>query len=208
MVSEERASAVLPEAQGDSAAGGARSLGARRASTPSRRSVDAHADPKRLVGHVEHALLDLAVDLFRGVDKRLLHVVCGLGRGFQKDEPVLPCERFALSVGDGAAVLEVALVPDEHDGHVGVGVLQRVLKPRRQVVERLSPRDVVHQQRASSSPVVRPCNRAERLLPRRIPDLQLDWLGIDGHPPRPELHSYCQIVHRLEALVRELQQQA
>ena len=160
-----------------------------------------------------------------------------------------------------------------------------------------------HQERASCSPVVGACNRAERLLPRlptpaprresgegrtprelkhlarqplrdgcrrrwawahRIPDLQLDWLRIDRHPPRPELHScptpfhvtratpqrintcpcpraygtqqactqtpepaatrksrcievrganggegtYCQIMHRLEALVRELQQQA
>jgi hypothetical protein len=34
---------------------------------------------------------------------------------------------------------EVALVADEHDGHVGVGVLARILQPAGQVVERLTP---------------------------------------------------------------------
>ncbi len=34
---------------------------------------------------------------------------------------------------------EVALVADEHDGHVGVGVLAGVLQPARQVVECLPP---------------------------------------------------------------------
>jgi hypothetical protein len=42
----------------------------------------------------------------------------------------------ATRVGDGAAVLEVALVADEHDGHVGVGVLSRVLEPAARERER------------------------------------------------------------------------
>ena len=42
----------------------------------------------------------------------------------------------------------------------------------------------------------------------RIPDLQLDLLVVDGDHPRPELHPDRQIVHRLEALVGELQEQA
>ena len=37
------------------------------------------------------------------------------------------------------------LVSNEHDDHVGVGMLPRVLQPRRQVVESVSPGDVVHQ---------------------------------------------------------------
>lgn len=51
-------------------------------------------------------------------------------------------------------MLEVALVADEHDGHVGVGVLARLLEPPRQVVERLPPCDVVHEQRAGRAAVV------------------------------------------------------
>lgn len=36
------------------------------------------------------------------------------------------------------------LVANEHDNHVGVGVLAGVFQPGRQVVEGLSPGDVVH----------------------------------------------------------------
>jgi hypothetical protein len=56
--------------------------------------------------------------------------------------------------------------------------------------------------------VVRPRDRPERFLPRRVPDLQLDGLPIDLDGPRPELDADRQVMHGLEALVGELQQQA
>jgi hypothetical protein len=37
------------------------------------------------------------------------------------------------------AYSEIALVADEHDGHVGVGMLPRILQPACQVVECLPP---------------------------------------------------------------------
>ena len=43
------------------------------------------------------------------------------------------------AAGQCLARREVALIADEHDGHVGVGVLPRVFQPARQVVERLAP---------------------------------------------------------------------
>ena len=58
----------------------------------------------------------------------------------------------------------IPLVPDEHDDHVGVGVLPRVLEPRGQVVERVPPRDVIDQEGARSAAVVRARDGAERLL--------------------------------------------
>lgn len=41
-----------------------------------------------------------------------------------------------------------------------------------------------------------------------VPDLQLDLFAINVDHPRAKLDADCQIVHRLEPLVRELQQQA
>jgi hypothetical protein len=38
--------------------------------------------------------------------------------------------------------------------------------------------------------------------------LELDVLAVDGHHARAELDADGEVVHRLEALVRELQQQA
>lgn len=42
----------------------------------------------------------------------------------------------------------------------------------------------------------------------RVPDLQLDLLSINVDHARPKLHADGQVVHRLEPLVCELQQQA
>lgn len=45
---------------------------------------------------------------------------------------------LTLCEGDSAARLQVALISNEHDGHVGVGVLPRIVKPRRQVAKRVT----------------------------------------------------------------------
>jgi hypothetical protein len=42
----------------------------------------------------------------------------------------------------------------------------------------------------------------------RVPYLQLDLLSINGDHARAKLHADGQVMHRLEALVCELQQQA
>ena len=58
----------------------------------------------------------------------------------------------------------VPLVSDEHDDHVGVGVLPRVLEPRGQVVEGVPPRDVVDEKGAGRASVVRARDGPKRLL--------------------------------------------
>ena len=100
------------------------------------------------------------------------------------------------------------------------------------------PCDVVHQQSARSPSVVRARDRAERLLPRlcghrgnarsiraapltsaaglrgygavahRVPDLELDLLVVYRDHTCAELDADGEVVHWLEALVRELQEQA
>ena len=102
-----------------------------------------------------------------------------------EDESVLPGEGLALLPLDVAPRLQITLVADEHDDHVGVGVLPRVLQPGRQVVEcvpgeeeeavyyagergnesPLPSGDVVYEQRARRAAVVTAGYGPKRLLP-------------------------------------------
>ena len=60
------------------------------------------------------------------VQEGILDVGSRLGGRFEKVEPVLLGEGFALLLGYGALRFQVGLVADEHDGHVGIGVLPGV----------------------------------------------------------------------------------
>mmetsp|Transcript_22009 Transcript_22009/g.56558 ORF Transcript_22009/g.56558 Transcript_22009/m.56558 type:complete len:371 (+) Transcript_22009:793-1905(+) len=71
-----------------------------------------------------------------------------------------------------------------------------------------APGDVVHEQRACCATVVRARDRAERLLARRVPNLQFDLLVVNSDHACTEFHADREVVHRLEPLVCELQQQA
>eukprot|EP00215_Chloropicon_roscoffensis_P008709 CAMPEP_0196639540 /NCGR_PEP_ID=MMETSP1085-20130531/2100_1 /TAXON_ID=41879 ORGANISM="Pycnococcus sp, Strain CCMP1998" /NCGR_SAMPLE_ID=MMETSP1085 /ASSEMBLY_ACC=CAM_ASM_000807 /LENGTH=223 /DNA_ID=CAMNT_0041968585 /DNA_START=143 /DNA_END=815 /DNA_ORIENTATION=+ len=165
-------------------------------------------DPVGFIRDVKDSLLDLVVDLPRRVDEGLLDVVRGLGGGLHEDQPVLFGEGLPLLRGHRPPVSQVRLVADEHDGHIRVRVLPGVVKPGRQGVEGLPPGDVVHQKRPRGAPVVTSRDAPEALLPRRVPDLQLYLLSVDGHHAGTELHTNSQVVHRLKPLVGELQEQA
>ena len=152
--------------------------------------------------------LHLVEDLLRDVDEGLVHVLRRFRRRLVKEDAVLLRELLPLLCRDDPRVLEVRLVPDEHDRDVLRRVLLAVLQPRRQVLERLPPRDVVHEQRPHSPAVVAPRDAAELLLPRSVPDLQLHLLPVHVHGAAAELDPDGQVVHRLETLVGELEKKA
>lgn len=62
---------------------------------------------------------------------------------------------------NSTAVRQVALVSNEHDGHVGVCVLAGVFKPACEMVERLTSGDVVHEESPSRSSIVGSSDGAE-----------------------------------------------
>ena len=152
--------------------------------------------------------LHLVVDLLSDVDEGLVHVLRCLRRRLVEEDPVLLRELLPLLRRDDPRVLQVRLVPDEHDRDVLRRVLLAVLQPRRQVLERLPPRDVVHEQRAHRTAVVAPRDAPELLLAGCVPDLQLHLLPVHVHGAAPELDADGQVVHGLEALVGELEKEA
>lgn len=86
-------------------------------------------------------------------------------------------------------------------------MLAGVLEPSCQVVECLASRNVVDKEGAGSSAVIRPRDGPERLLACCVPNLQLNLFTVDGNHASAEFHADCEIVHGLEALVGELEQQ-
>mmetsp|Transcript_75743 Transcript_75743/g.201232 ORF Transcript_75743/g.201232 Transcript_75743/m.201232 type:complete len:218 (-) Transcript_75743:4-657(-) len=161
----------------------------------------------RVRAQIVHAGLEVLVDLPRGVQEGGLHVLPRLRRSLQEEQAVLPGKPCTLLVHD-LPLLQVALVPDQDDHHVWLRVLPRIQQPLREVLERGPSAYVVDEQRARGAPVVRPRDGAKGLLPRRVPDLELDPLVVDVADAVPEFHADGHVVLGAKPLVCELQEEA
>uniref|UniRef100_A0A6B0UML4 Putative secreted protein n=1 Tax=Ixodes ricinus TaxID=34613 RepID=A0A6B0UML4_IXORI len=118
---------------------------------------------------------------------------------------MLPGKGFSLFLLHLSPTLQVTLVSDQHDHHVGVGVLASILQPGGQVIEGVPPGDVIHEESSSGSPVIRSCDGAKGFLPSRVPNLQLNLFPVDSDHAGSELDSNGQVMYGLETLVRKLQ---
>eukprot|EP00443_Scrippsiella_acuminata_P065453 CAMPEP_0115496358 /NCGR_PEP_ID=MMETSP0271-20121206/65727_1 /TAXON_ID=71861 /ORGANISM="Scrippsiella trochoidea, Strain CCMP3099" /LENGTH=239 /DNA_ID=CAMNT_0002925031 /DNA_START=406 /DNA_END=1122 /DNA_ORIENTATION=+ len=172
---------------------------------PSLRQPD--FDAAVLAAEVIDVILDVLVDFAGRLDEGFLDILRRLRGRLPENQVVVPGEIGAFFEGDLAA-LEVGLVTDEHDGHVRVCVLPRLLKPAREVIEGVTAGDVVHQERSTGSAVVRARNGAERLLTCSVPDLELDLFVLNRDEARPKLHTNRKVMVGAEALIGELQKQA
>lgn len=153
----------------------------------------------------QHAL----IDILRRRDENIFHAVGVQGRSLEKLEAILLGKSSALLVGNLSFVLEVRLVAHEHYDDLGVAVLLDVLQPLDTVLEAASPCDVVREEAADGAAIVRPGNGSERLLPCRVPHLQLHVDAVvDRHEARAKLHPDRQVVGCLEAAVCEAQEEA
>lgn len=79
---------------------------------------------------------------------------------------------------------QIALVTDEHDEYVLVGVVAELPQPSLDVLIRQVLGDVVDEQGADRAPVVRRCDGTVTLLARRVPYLSFYGFTIDlnGQP--------------------------
>mmetsp|Transcript_68944 Transcript_68944/g.180711 ORF Transcript_68944/g.180711 Transcript_68944/m.180711 type:complete len:237 (+) Transcript_68944:229-939(+) len=167
----------------------------------------AHLDASALSGDVDLAALDPSADHPGDVQERALHLNVGLRGGLAEEQPVVPGKRLALCQGD-LAILQVRLVAHQHDDRPFVGISAQVLEPAVKVLKARSPRHVVDEESSGSTAVIGPCDGLERLLPSGVPDLELDGDLVYNGVLHAELDAYRQVVVRLEALVRELREQA
>merc|ERR1719499_770825 len=151
-----------------------------------------------------HPVFDLAGHLLEG----LLDIVRVLGAGLQ----VLDLERVRqlLRLVEGHDPLggQVALVPDEQLVHVIRGVLIDLLHPVLDVVEGLLVRHIIHNNDAVETREEAARDRAEPLLARPVPDLQLADLAIQLERADFEVHTDGADVALCVGVVSEAKQQA
>lgn len=74
---------------------------------------------------------------------------------------------------------QIALVSNQHDYYVGVGMVPQLLEPPGHVLVGLMLADVVDEQGPDGSAVVGRSDGAVALLACRVPDLSLDGFGVD-----------------------------
>lgn len=108
-----------------------------------------------LIIDVKNAFLNLLVNLFGCIDERFLDVRGGPCRRLHKHKSMFSRERFALFFLHFTTRFQVTFVADQHNHHVGVGVLTGILEPCGQVIEGLATSDVVDQKCAGGTAVIR-----------------------------------------------------
>lgn len=84
---------------------------------------------------------------------------------------------------------QIALVSNQHDDDVCVGVVAQLFQPSRDVLECLVLADVVNEQRADCATVVCGGDGAVTLLSGCVPDLRLDRLVVDLDATGRELYT-------------------
>ncbi|KAF7842850.1 hypothetical protein G2W53_005148 [Senna tora] len=129
-----------------------------------------------LIRHFENSIFNLLVHSRSRLYERFINIHTSFRRNLHEHQSTLLRELFSfLHAHFPFGFVEIALVPDQRDRQIRIiGSLPRVLHPRRQVIERLSPAHVVDEQRRRGCSVIRPPQGSERLLARRVPDLDLD----------------------------------
>lgn len=124
-------------------------------------------------------LVDLRQDCAEGA----LNIRRVQRRRLDKAEVVGGGKGGALIGGDGAQVLEIRLVADEHDDEVSVGVVFELLQPPLDILKSALLRNVVYEQRADGAAVVRRRNGTVTLLTCRVPNLRLNSLAVNLDRP-------------------------
>jgi len=131
----------------------------------------AHADSRLVVRKIVDAAIYVFMNNSTRLEEGLFDVLSRLSGRLHEDETVLASEHLSLIRADLPAGVQVTLISNEHDGHVGVAVLLDLLEPPSQMGERVASRDVIHEEGAGRAAIVRPGDALERLLASRVPDL-------------------------------------
>lgn len=106
--------------------------------------------------------------------------ICGLQSwSFYKRKPFLLWKCLSIISWHTSQMLEIRLVPNQHDHNVGVGVISQLLQPSFNILIGYMLRDVIHQQSSYSATIVRTSDSSVSLLSCCVPDLSFDRLSIN-----------------------------
>ena len=102
---------------------------------------------------------------------------------------------------------QIALVSDQHDDDVRIGMISELLQPPGHVLVGLMLADVVHKQSAHCSPVVGRCDGSIAFLTSRVPDLCFDRFGVYLYGPGGKFNADGGLGVQVEFIASETAQQ-
>lgn len=114
---------------------------------------------------------------------------------------------LSLLGGDCTEVSQIALVTDQHDHDIGVGVIAQLLQPPVDIVVGLVLANVVDEEGTDGATVVGRCDGPVAFLPSSIPDLCLDGLRVDLDRTSRKFHADGGLGVQVELVAGETTQQ-
>jgi hypothetical protein len=112
-------------------------------------------------------------------------------------------KRLGLLSGNSSQVSQIALVSDQHDDNVGIGVISQLLEPSCDVFVGLMLADIVDEKSTNGTSIVSGSNGAVSLLSSGIPNLGLDRLGVDLNGSSGELDTDGRLGVQVELVTGE-----
>jgi len=117
------------------------------------------------------------------------------------------CKLLGLLGGHCPQMPQIALVSDQHDDDVRVGMVAQLLQPPCDVLVGLVLADIVDEQGSHGATVVGRCDGAVALLASCVPNLRLDRLGVHLDRTGSELDADGRLGVEVELVAGESAQQ-
>lgn len=128
-------------------------------------------------------------------------------RSLNEAQSVLAGELLGLLSGHSPQVPQIALVSNQHDDDVRVGMVAKLFQPARDVLVGLVLGDVVDEEGADRAAVVSAGDSTVALLAGGIPDLGLDGLVVDLDAAGGELDANGGLAVEVEFVAGETREQ-
>ena len=101
--------------------------------------------------------------------------------------------------------LKVVFITNQQNDHLRVGIVSHIVEPSYQVVEGLSPSDIINQECTYAASVITSGYRSKRLLPGSVPNLDLDTGAIiEFDRLRAKVYTDSEVMRVLESVVYKL----
>lgn len=140
-------------------------------------------------------------------ERQVVFACCGQHRPTSTPGDQHTRKLFRLLRGHCPQMSQIALVSDQHDDDVGIGMIPQLLQPPVDILVGLMFADVVHEESTDRTTVVSRRNGPVTFLASSIPDLSLDRLGIHLDRAGCELDTDSRLGVQVEFVAGEPTQQ-
>ena len=88
-----------------------------------------HPDSTLIIAKIVHTSVDVVVDHLTSLQECLLYVKCRFCGSFEEYQSIFLCKSLAFFGADLSAIIQIRLVPNEHDHYIRIPVLSYLFQP-------------------------------------------------------------------------------